>query len=345
MKKVDNVRDQWALCNSGIEGSVKNADKSVMDIDINAKDMWNLQRRRGNDNEIVIAIIDSEIDFSVEELKSSRWINEEEKPNNNIDDDKNGYVDDTYGWDFVNDKPLPEKVEGKEDVCHGTAIAGIIAGEADNKGITGVAAYTNKKIMPVKILSNTLSDVVGSTEDLIAAIKYAECQGAKICNLSLGTDKYSSDLKKVMEESAMLFVTSSGNCQGPLRRNIDKKPYYPASFKLKNMITVGSIMRTGEISSFCNCGKDTVDIFAPGEDILVINRNNHLSCESGTSLAAPFVTGTAACIISIVDVAPEDTKKIICETATIKGNLTEKCRTGGFLNAYEAIRKALQLLY
>ena len=173
-------------------------------IDLNIATAWELYQAN---NDVIIALIDSGVDYTHEDLAGHIWVNEAEVAGNGIDDDGNGYIDDIYGWNFYHNSNLI--YTGSED-SHGTHGAGTMIATADNGvGISGIIQGDAIKIMPLKALGG--SDGSGSTASLIRAIQYAEANGATICNLSLSTTTNDRALYQVMANSSMLFIVAAGN--------------------------------------------------------------------------------------------------------------------------------------
>ena len=163
----------------GVSGNQQTT--AVSGVDINAESAWNLYN--GGNREVVIAMIDTGIDYSHEDLTDAIWINEDEISDNGLDDDGNGYIDDIYGWNFYGGN---NRVYTGSDDDHGTHGAGTIAAVSDNGvGIAGIVNSTNVKIMSLKALGG--SNGSGSSAYIIQAIRYAESNCASICNLSLGS--------------------------------------------------------------------------------------------------------------------------------------------------------------
>lgn len=174
-------------------------------IDINIDEAWDIYSDSGK--EVIVAIVDTGIDYTHEDLSGNIWTNNGEIANNGIDDDGNGYVDDVYGWNFYNNS---NKVYNGSEDDHGTHGAGTIIASADNgKGIAGIVQSENVKVMSVKALGGR--NGAGSTASVIQAIQYAEANGADICNLSLGTSNNDDALYQTIANSNMLFVVAAGN--------------------------------------------------------------------------------------------------------------------------------------
>lgn len=273
--------------------------------------------------DVIVAVIDAGVDTDCKSIQDSLWKNPKEQ-DNEIDDDHNGYVDDIYGWNFIDNNGIVSNNENS----HGTSIAGIISSKDNN--CPGIARDTNAKIMILKVLNNE-----GETDDIAAiieAIQYAENNGASICNMSLSTEEYSPALENAIASSKMLFVVSSGN--GTLRgKNIDIEPEYPASFSCENIISVGAANRLGDISSISNYGNNNVDILAPGEDILVCLIDNRWDYRNGTSYAAAFVTGLATVFYSSGKTTSREVKNKLLENAIVDQQISMYIKGGRLLSS------------
>ena len=297
---------------------------AVAGIDINAEDAWNIYD--GGSRDVVVAMIDTGIDYNHEDLQGILWTNTNEIAGNNKDDDDNGYIDDIYSWNFYNNSNKIY-VSGTDD-AHGTHGAGTIAAAMNNGvGIAGIADSEHIKIMSLKALGG--SNGSGSTASIIKAIQYAEANGASICNLSLGSTTNDRALYQVMASSSMLFVVAAGN-DGT---NSDRTPTYPASYDLENIISVANLNYNGSLHSSSNYGTASVDLAAPGSYILSTTPEDNYSYMTGTSMAAPMVTGAAAMLYSYhEDISLADVKGILLSTVTQLDTLTDSTRTGGMLN-------------
>ncbi len=307
--------------------------KAVSGIDINAEEAWKIYN---GGRRAVIAIIDTGIDYSHEDLGNAMWINSEEIAGNGIDDDGNGYVDDMYGWNFYNNNNQVF-ISSNED-SHGTHCAGTILATKDNGvGIAGIASGANVKIMSLKALGG--ENGVGSTYSIIKAIEYAEDNGAVICNLSLGTTANDPSLYKAIAKSGMLFVIAAGNGDGynMVGRNVDISPIYPGAYNLENIITVANIKSDGTLDSSSNYGITAVDIAAPGNYILSTTPGSY-GYMTGTSMAAPMVSAVCAMVYSYYeDITLKDVKDIVLGSAKKMDTLNGLVSTGGMLNAGEAL--------
>ena len=223
---------------------------SISGADINALEAWNYTT--GN-NDIIIAIIDSGVDINHPDLKTNIWVNRNETPGNNIDDDNNGFTDDINGWNFI------QKSNDLTDIFnHGTFIAGVIGGSGNNyTGITGIC--WNTSIMVLKIMD---AFGIGSVADEISAIDYAIRNGAKIINASFGDFNYSQSEYNAIEKAknaGILFIAAAGNSG----KDNNRFPHYPSGYDLPNIISVAASTPNDTLASFSNYG-NTVDVAAPG---------------------------------------------------------------------------------
>ncbi len=317
----------WGLNNTGQTGG-------TADADIDAPEAWN-SYTGGND--VTVAVVDTGVDYNHVDLNDNMWTNSGEagtKATNGIDDDGNGFVDDWRGYDFANNDGNPI-----DDNFHGTHVAGTIAGEGNNGvGVTGVSWDAN--IMPVKFLDSGGS---GSLTDGAEALDYAASMGASVVNGSFGyTATSGSELERAVIESHpdTLYVFSAGN-NG--RNNDGATRNYPCSHPSDNIICVGATWHNDERASFWNWasayGANSVDVFAPGVDILS-TKASALTSEpgdyltiSGTSMAAPHVAGAAAVLKSANPSAiSDDLKKALIAGVDAKSSLASISVSGGRLN-------------
>ncbi|MHA2895487.1 S8 family peptidase [Bacillus cereus] len=318
----------WGLKNIGqnIQGSVGSPN-----IDINVEEAWT--KTEGSSN-ITIGIIDTGIDINHPDLKNNIWKNPDEIPGDGIDNDNNGYIDDIYGWDFVNNNN--SVYDGTGD-SHGTHVAGTIAAVKNNTiGVAGVAPQV--KVMSLKFLGTN----GGTISNAIKAIEYAKNKGVKITNNSWGGGGFNQTLYDAIQQSNSLFIAASGN-NGT---NADQTPMYPAAYSLSNILSVASITNKGSLSSFSNYGKTSVDVAAPGTDILSTLPNNSYGFYSGTSMATPHVSGVAALIQSAYpSYSPTEIKNKIMNNTSPLSTLTNKVLTGGLINAGKALQTYQPISY
>ncbi|KYG70091.1 S8 family peptidase [Bdellovibrio bacteriovorus] len=289
--------------------------------------------------DIVVAVIDTGIDIKHEDLKGNLWKNPGEtgldaqgrdKATNGIDDDGNGFVDDVYGWNFVSNNNKLDDNHG-----HGTHIAGIIGAEAgNNKGITGISPEVSLMILKYYDPKVPGTDNLKNT---VASIRYAVKMGAHIINYSGGGTEFSQeeyDAVAEAEKKGILFVAAAGN----ERSNSDQFHYYPADYKLKNIISVTAIDPSTQVLASSNYGIETVDIAAPGQNILSCLPGNAYGYMTGTSQATAFVTGAAALTMAHKQsFKAEDVKKYILATGDAQSQLASKTRTSRQLNLYKAL--------
>ena len=260
----------WGLSNNGGQGGIVTAD-------IGADQAWDY----GTSTNVVTAVIDTGVDYRHQDLAANIWSNADEVAGNGIDDDRNGYVDDTRGWDFANNENDP-----MDDNGHGTHVAGTIGAVGNNGvGVTGVA--WSALIMPLKFLDKSGS---GALSDAIEAINYARVNGAKVINASWGGGAFSSALQSAItqyQQAGGIFVAASGN-EGS---NNSTTPSYPANYA--GVISVGASTRSDALASFSNFGTN-VQIVAPGQSILSTLPGNAYGTLSGTSMATPHAAGAIA---------------------------------------------------
>lgn len=312
----------WGLNNTGQTGGTN-------DADIDAEEAWNVEK---GSKQVIVGVIDTGIDYNHEDIKANMWKNPGEIPNNNIDDDNNGYVDDYYGWDFFfNDK------DPYDDNEHGTHVAGTIGAIGNNgKGVVGV--NWSVSLMALKFLDNTGS---GSTSDAIEAIIYAANMGANILNNSWGGGGFSQSLEDAItyaKNKGVLFVAAAGNDS----KNTDGDPNYPSNYDVANVISIAASTDEDKLAGFSNYGAQTVDIAAPGESIYSTTPNNRYASLSGTSMATPHVVGAAALIWShyLPNSNWENVKFRLFGSADYVFNLQGKVLLDGRLNVNTALTDA-----
>jgi subtilisin family serine protease len=231
---------------------------------------------------VVVAVIDSGIDIDHPLLRDRMWRNPREAANG-VDSDGNGFVDDIHGWNFAHGSP--NVFTSPSIDAHGTHVAGIIAGTPYAPiGFAGVAP--NARIMAVKFIDAD----GGYTSNAIAAIRYAVANGAHVINISWGGPDSSSALRTVLAEAGIPVVLAAGN----LGQTLEVAPSYPASFGLPNVISVAAVDHTGVMASFSSRSRTLVDVAAPGARILGPYPAGRMAISSGTSQAAPHVTGAVA---------------------------------------------------
>ena len=292
---------------------------------IQTAESWQISR---GSKKVVVAIIDTGIDLNHPDLKDNIWKNEKEIPNNGMDDDGNGFVDDFHGWNFVSsDHDL------SDNHGHGTHIAGIIG--ANGKRVTGVAPEVSLMILKYYDPKVPGSDTVGKA---IAAMDYAVKMGADIINFSAGGPYFSKEEEAVLRkanEKGVLVVAAAGN----EKNNSDVISFYPADYALPNILSVTAIDFDRRILATSNYGVRTVDIAAPGRDIYSTLPEGRYGRLSGTSQATAFATGVAALLMSdkTRTWTPETLIDHMVRTGEPDQELLGKTRGRTRLNSYRAL--------
>lgn len=316
----------WNLENTGQEGG-------TVGSDISALEAWGITT--GDDN-IVIGVIDSGIDYTHPDLIDNIWHNPGEVCGNGIDDSGNGIIDDCHGYNAITGTGDPMDVDG-----HGTHVAGTIGASTNNDiGVAGI--NWNVQLAACKFLGPT----GGYTTDAIACIDYFTDlrvnQGVNIVatNSSWGGGAYSETLRAAIEthnEAGIMFVAASGNDS----INNDITPSYPASYDLPGIVSVANTTRTDSLAVLSNYGAETVDLGAPGSNIPSTYIDNGYVYMSGTSMASPHVAGVAALIWSIApDLSIAEVKEILMSSGDSIPALAGVTASGKRLNAYEALLAA-----
>ena len=287
---------QWGLEN---DGSLQGA---IADADIDVTKAW---ASSTGGSGVVIAVLDSGVDFGHPDLASSRWVNSDETCGNGVDDDGNGYIDDCHGWDFIGNDAT--SWDGSNHF-HGTHVAGISSSRVDDVGVAGVAPLS--VVMDVRVLDARGS---GQTSGIAAGIRYAVDNGADVLNISLGAGPGLPRTAFAPVEAAIAAAHAQGVvvvvAAGNSNVNIDSSPVWPASFAqyYDHVIAVASTDAADGRSSFSNYGVATVGIAAPGSSILSTMPNGRWSTANGTSMAAPMVAGAAALVVGDTPgIAPVD---------------------------------------
>ncbi len=322
-------------------------------VDIRAREAWNIQKSA---REVVVGVLDSGVDWTHPDLINNIWQNLGEDADgdgrvleyingqwvfdpgdvNGIDDDGNGYVDDFIGWDFVNDdnNPYDDHFAG-----HGTHVAGIIGASGNNGiGVSGVAWEV--RIMPLKFLDQSGK---GYTSGALEALEYARKMGADLTNNSWGAPFRSEALAAAIDSagaSGQLFVAAAGNNFG---NNNDKAPFYPAAYPFPHVVAVTATNALGHRSVFANVGASSVDLGAPGTGIYSTLPGNTYGFFSGTSMAAPFVTGALALLIATQPTMPIDVKvaKLLRSTDPL-ADLQTVTQAQGQLNLWKLLRRPIR---
>lgn len=273
---------------------------------IHARDGWSTVT---GSRDIIVAVVDSGVDITHQDLRENIWKNPGEIPGNGTDDDQDGFVDDVHGWNFVASGPdlQPQTSAGgpEEAFVHGTAVASMIAAKGNNGiGIAGVAWHA--RLMPLVVLDE---DGYGRNEDVVRAIRFAVAHGADIINLSLVGYEYDAVFAEAIRDATsrgILIVSAAGNGETETGIDLDETPGYPACDEGEDQlgkITVTAIDRNGRKMPRANYGS-CVDVSAPGTAIFAarptrdvrdasVPAAGYIGSLSGTSIAAPLVSGLA----------------------------------------------------
>jgi thermitase len=315
--------EQWGLRNLGhFDGKVG--------ADIGATLAWDVTVGTG----VPVAVVDTGVTFKHADLAPNAWVNPGE-PRNGVDDDDSGFKDDVNGADFLSGDSDPD-----DDGGHGTHVAGIIGAQGNNStGITGV--NWESAVMGLKFLDGNGE---GNTADAASAIDYAVDHGARVINASWGGPAFSHALYSAIRranEHGVLVVAAAGN-DGV---NADSSPDYPAAFDLPNVISVAATDRSDRLLDFSNYGAKSVDLGAPGDDVYstvpAVTDPSGYAAFSGTSMAAPFVSGAAALYLSKFPQASVDqVRAALLSTVDRLPTLAGKTASGGRLNVAKALGAA-----
>jgi subtilisin family serine protease len=278
---------------------------------------------------VPVAVLDSGLDLSNPDLADSVWTNTGEVAGNGLDDDGNGFVDDVHGADTVGWDGDPS-----DGLGHGTAVASVIAARGDNGfGLSGMA--WNARLIPVKVVHD---DGWATTATMVAGLRYALDEGARIVNMSLNGSAPSQALDEAIQQAqarGVLVVTSAGN-DG---RDRDRVPSYPASERSPSVITVASSDRAGALAPGSAFGRGSVDIAAPGDEILTSDLGGSFTRRSGTSFAAAYVTGAAALLAAAHPDASASRLRAALIASSRRGGRVDAQVAGGELDAAAALRR------
>lgn len=313
----------WGLQNTGSNEPQGTA--GVEGADINALLAWDITKgSRG----IKIAVIDTGVDYTHPDLKENMWVNEKEIPGNGIDDDKNGYIDDVFGYDFANNDGDPMDGNG-----HGTHTSGTIGAVHNNKlGVAGVMGEVS--IVAVKFLGD---DGSGTLEAAIKAIDYATSLNVDIMSNSWGGGGRSEALLEAIQRASdkgIIFTAAAGNSSS----NNDTSPSYPASYDTPNMISVAALTAQNSLATFSSYGRNSVHIAAPGHNILSTVNGGGYDIYSGTSMATPHVSGVLGLLLAKEGRIPllELRERLMLTGVPVSG-LRGKTQTASRIDAYNLL--------
>jgi thermitase len=314
----------WGMHNTAQRDNAGQVGKEGSDIDVVRA--WD-QGFRG-DRRVIVAVIDTGIDWDHPDLMANLWTNPREIAGNGKDDDANGFVDDIRGWNFV-----ANTANSRDDNRHGTHCAGTIGGLGNNGvGVAGVNWQVS--LVPVKFLDGSGS---GTLENAVNAINYARTIGVHVMSNSWGGGGFSEALFKSIQatrDAGILFVAAAGN-DG---RNNDDVPTYPSTYDVDNIVSVAASDNQDKPASFTSYGRRTVHVAAPGVQIYSTTPNNGYAYLSGTSMATPHVAGIAALMMAAdPSWSYAEIKRRLIATSDPAGPLRRKVVSRGRVNAWNAI--------
>lgn len=319
--------EQWGLLNVGQNGGVPGFDANVSPV-------W-AERGVGSSN-VLVAVLDTGIDYLHPDLAANVWSNPGEIPGNGIDDDGNGIPDDVHGARWTNGDGSPSGGDPMDDNGHGTHVAGIVGAVGGNAlGVAGV--NWNVRLMALKFCSANGS---GWTADAVAALDYAIARGARVSNNSWSGGEFSRAMLNMVESAraaGQLFCAAAGN------DGIDNDSFarYPAGYDVGNVVSVASMERDGSRSWFSCFGRSSVDLAAPGGFVLSTVPDGRFEAFSGTSMAAPHVAGAAALLLSLhPDASPETLRRWLLDGARRLPDWRLLSASEGILDVAESLRVA-----
>lgn len=281
---------------------------------------------------VIVGVVDGMVDANHPQLTSNILVNSGEIPNNGVDDDQNGFVDDYKGVQINSDKNDP--VQNR----HGTHVTGIIAADPSQGAIDGVAPKV--KVLPAQFISN---DGGGSIGDAIIALNYVANRGAKIINMSWGLDPCMDvpNLRSTLSDlnsRGLLLVTAAGNGDSSgIGINMDSTPAFPSAYNFSNQINVAASTMSQFLGGFSNYGTKLVHVAAPGVGIYSTTPMNQIETMNGTSMAAPMVSGAAALLWSAIPSATAAQIKQALLSSVSKPSVPLRVSSGGVINVYDAL--------
>ncbi|MDP1660805.1 MAG: S8 family peptidase [Phycisphaerales bacterium] len=325
---------EWGMNNTG--QTVASTDTGTANADIDADLAWDVTT--GNAS-FVVGMCDSGIKATHEDLAANRWTNTAEILGDRIDNDGNGLIDDSWGWDFWNNDNNPT-----DDNGHGTHTAGTVGAQGNNgKGVAGVCWTV--KLAGLKIGSRQGSV---STSAAISALNYCVGKQIRLSNHSWSGGAFTASLNTAITNARaaghMLICAAGNGGRDGVGDNNDSVPQYPANYAQDNIISVAAIDNDNRLSTYSNYGATTVDIAAPGDNIASCstgsgNTNNSYVYLSGTSMATPHVTGVCALVWGLNPTwTYSQVRAKVLTTGKPVPALTGRCATGSCINANNAVR-------
>ena len=314
---------QWAHYNDGTDGTT--------DADIDTTEMWDIENN--NATSTIIAVIDSGVHYTAQDIAQNMW-------------NGTGCVDDTntpisggcpyHGWDYIDNDNNPDDTTNSNNghQGHGTFITSILSSTINNtEGVAGTSRYNTIKTMAVRF------DLTVSEE--IKAINFAKYNGAKVINASFGGESFSQSEKDAIDAFGGIFVASSGNGgSDEIGDNNDTTPIYPCNYTSENIICVGASDSDDHLTSFSNYGATSVDLVAPGEDIIgfgYLNNSWQYAIGAGTSFATPYTAGVSAILYAHNNALTQTQVKDLILDNVDDLSLSSKIATGGRLNANKSL--------
>ena len=330
----DGFGFEWGLHNTGQLLDGERRQSGIADIDIDGLEALRITRGSAD---VIVAVIDDGVDLNHPDLDDRIWTNPGEAgalATNGVDDDGNGFIDDVHGWDFCNND---NTVHDAGEDFHGTHVAGTIAASLNGTGVVGVAPGVT--ILPVKFIDNGVA--CGTDQMAMDAIDYAASFGVPIINASWGGPDRSIPLELAIGDSGALFVAAAGNSGWNLEAAptfTKKNRFYPAGATLANILSVAAVDQRGVLASFSNYGSVSVDIGAPGTNILSSYPGGY-AWSAGTSMAAPHVAGVAALVASVVatPLSATSLKARVLARGTALAAASGTTTTGRLVNAWRAV--------
>jgi subtilisin family serine protease len=345
----------WGLRNTGQTGfndATQQSEPGRVDADIDADEAWDITT---GSRTVVVGVVDEGIDINHQDLQANIWTNPGDSTVDGVDNDGNGKIDDTNGWDFFsNDRTVYDgsatndpatSYNEMEFDSHGTHVAGTI-GAVGNNGVGVAGVNWQVSIMSLKILGSDGQTAAPATvRRTVQAYDYAVAMRNRGVNLRVLNNSYGGGGKSQTEidailrlnQAGILFVASAGNDAN----DSDSFPHYPSNYDVPNIIGVAATNRFDDLAVFSTFGARTVSIGAPGRSILSTTPNNTYRLFSGTSMAAPHVSGAAALVVAAnPNLTVSQLRGVIAYSGDVIPSLLGKTTTGRRLNVYNSILSA-----